>query len=132
MNLLNSIGASGGIPRPRTEKWEPCGSIAVVVSWSVRPIFAMAAGTMWRASFSGGTSADVSTHVHLYVDGQLESASGSREGSVSGGKIARFSMGTNLDRELPLFEGWIDEVHIFRGNVSPIDIQRLVSDAKLP
>ena len=84
------------------------------------------------AQFLGGEDAALSTHVHLYVDGQLETTSGAREGRIPEGRIARIAMGANIDGEKPVFSGWIDEFHLFRGSISPLEFQKLASEHQLP
>ncbi|MCB1230712.1 MAG: FecR domain-containing protein [Verrucomicrobiae bacterium] len=73
--------------------------------------------------FIGGPSADIGTHLQLYVDGQLEDVSGYRGGAVSGGPIHQLQLGGATGA--PSFDGAIDEVHAFPEAVPPGVLQQL-------
>ncbi|MCB1062992.1 MAG: FecR domain-containing protein [Verrucomicrobiae bacterium] len=76
--------------------------------------------------FAGGESADVATHLQLYVDGQLEDISGFRGGPVDQGTIHQLRLGGSSQESS--FEGAIDEVYAFPEAVSPAVIQKLATE----
>ncbi len=78
--------------------------------------------------FAGGATADIATHLQLYVDGQLEDVSGYRGGQVPKGPIHRLRLGGDAGEAC--FEGVIDEVHAFPEAVSPSVLQQLADGAE--
>jgi hypothetical protein len=75
--------------------------------------------------FVGGVGADLSTHLHLYVDGRLEAASGHRAGRVKPGDLHRIQVGGVDPDRTAGFEGNVDEVLFFPSAVLPGLIQDL-------
>ncbi|NOX99855.1 MAG: LamG domain-containing protein, partial [Verrucomicrobia bacterium] len=69
------------------------------------------------------STADVATHVRLYIDGKLEPLSGGKSAPVvsltssSSKEVSTFSMGGS-----GTFEGWLDEFYLFENAVSPATI----------
>lgn len=86
--------------------------------------------------FIGGQYADVATHIRHYVDGRLESVSGSRRQRIDTQLTSRKSvpliMGRKVDYErhnpenYRTFEGLLDEVFIIDGALEPRQITNLL------
>lgn len=72
--------------------------------------------------FLGGDEADVGSHLHLFVDGRPETISDARSGGVEEGRAGRLRLGGVRDGG---FEGWIDEVNLFREAIPTPIIQEL-------
>ncbi|MCB1090325.1 MAG: FecR domain-containing protein, partial [Verrucomicrobiae bacterium] len=82
--------------------------------------------------FVGGSGeGDLATHLHLYVDGKLESISGYRSGVVQSGEVERIQVGGE-GGEGQWFEGTIDEVFYFPEAVGPVVFQRLANGDSWP
>lgn len=74
--------------------------------------------------YLGGNPADASTHLHLYVDGQLEAISGHRSGrAVLGAAVERLRLGGGD------FEGALDEFFVYSSAVAPGVLQRLAEES---
>lgn len=73
--------------------------------------------------FIGGDNADLSSHVHLFIDGHLETISDSHKSSIESGRVGQFQLGNNASART--FEGWVDELFIFREAVPTLVIQEL-------
>ncbi len=85
----------------------------------------------------GGEEADTSTHILVYVDGQLEKTSRKSIAEIStaldSGKSQRLRFGRNLGFRTgseaiadKFFNGWLDEVYIFDAALEQDQIQRLI------
>ncbi|MEO0413528.1 MAG: LamG-like jellyroll fold domain-containing protein [Verrucomicrobiota bacterium] len=71
--------------------------------------------------FIGGDEAEISSHVHLFVDGQIESISGWNPVSVSPAAAAVLSLGGKEQG----FAGWIDGISLHGEALSTTQIHRL-------
>lgn len=72
--------------------------------------------------FIGGGDGDLASRVHLFVDGNLETLSDFRPGSIPSGRAGSLRLGGDTERG---FQGWIDELNLFDGAVSTLSIQAL-------
>ncbi len=75
--------------------------------------------------FIGGDSADLGTHLHLYVDGTPETLLGKPGSTLEGGRVGELRIG---DLRNSGFLGWIDQVTIFDGAISTSAIQDLMEE----
>jgi hypothetical protein len=73
--------------------------------------------------FIGGDPEDASTHLHLFVDGQLEAISARRSGRAETGAVDRLRLGGGA------FEGAMDEFFVYAAAVAPGMIQHLAEDS---
>ncbi len=91
----------------------------------------------------GGRAADVSTHILLYVDGQLEKTSKKSVHriytDITGREARTVMLGRNMtysldDEKVPnrLFKGWLDEVYIFDAALTREQIRRLMTGNRPP
>jgi hypothetical protein len=80
--------------------------------------------------FVGGDSANLATHLHLFVDGQLEDVSGAQASSIAQKSIERLQLGGRTGE--PFFEGAIDEVYAFPEAVPTNVIQDLAGKGVAP
>ncbi len=84
--------------------------------------------------YHGGSDADVSTHLKLYVDGRLETVTGRRQQKIVTDIAAPNSVPLTLGRFIDVrsksmdsyFIGDIDELHIFTEALRPSEIVRLM------
>jgi len=72
--------------------------------------------------FLGGNEADIATHLHLFVDGKLENISGWRSARIESGSAEVLVLGS---RDESGFQGWIDDLEIFREAISTRAIQAI-------
>lgn len=72
--------------------------------------------------FIGGETANISSHVHLFIDGRPETISDFQPGRISEGRAGSLRLGGDPVRGL---EGWIDELHFFHESVPTPTIQEL-------
>jgi len=72
--------------------------------------------------FIGGEKANVSSHVHLFVDGRPETISDFQPGNVDGGRAGSLKLGGDEARGL---DGWLDELHFFNEAIPTPTIQAL-------
>ncbi len=86
------------------------------------------------AVFHGGSNADVSTHLKLYVDGRLEMTTGRRQQSIVTETNEPSSVPLTLGRFIDVrskrmeayFVGEIDELYIAGGAITPDEVVRLM------
>lgn len=72
--------------------------------------------------FIGGEDADISSHVHLFINGVPETISDFLPGRISGGRAGSLKLGSDLDNGL---SGWMDEVIVFLEAIPTATIQEL-------
>ncbi len=72
--------------------------------------------------FIGGENANISSHVHLFVDGKPETISDFRPGSIDNGRAGSLKLGGDLRTGL---DGWIDELNFFGEAIPTLSIQHL-------
>jgi len=72
--------------------------------------------------FIGGKGSDLSSHIHLFIDGRLENMSSAQPSEIESGRAGQLLMGSSTDSQ---FEGWFDELTIFREAVPTQLIQEL-------
>tara|TARA_R110002096_G_scaffold18401_13_gene62713 strand:- start:807 stop:2393 length:1587 start_codon:yes stop_codon:yes gene_type:complete len=72
--------------------------------------------------FIGGDEAELSSHLHLFVDGQLESLTDTQSGTIETGRVGQLRIGGDSASQ---FEGWVDELNLFREAVPTLTIQEL-------
>lgn len=82
--------------------------------------------------FLGGEAAETATHVHLYIDGRLDSASGAVGGAVARGAMGWLRLGAGIGERAAAFEGWIDEVYLARDAVEPATIEEWAAGDRNP
>lgn len=73
--------------------------------------------------FIGGNSAQMGTHVHLYVDGKIETISDWNNEALNTGRAGEFRIGGEGETG---FYGWIDDVSVFDEAISTHSIQKLI------
>lgn len=73
--------------------------------------------------FLGGTDANIASHLHLFVDGKTETLSDLQAGSVKEGRVGTLRLGGD---KLNGFQGWIDDLTLFREAISTAEIQKLL------
>ncbi len=89
--------------------------------------------------YLGGPKANVATHVRIYVDGRLESPTGRRQRRImtdtTSANARPLTLGRHLDDSSDsaamFFEGDLDEVHVFEGDLLPAQIMRLMKRNEL-
>lgn len=72
--------------------------------------------------FIGGENANVSSHVHLFVDGHPETISDFKPDEIGSGRVGSLRLGGNETRGL---DGWIDELNLFDEAIPTPMIQSL-------
>ncbi|MDF1825935.1 MAG: FecR domain-containing protein [Verrucomicrobiales bacterium] len=72
--------------------------------------------------FIGGETANVATHVHLFIDGRPETISDFQPGEIGRGRVGSLRLGGSETRGL---EGWIDELNLFDEAIPTPMIQSL-------
>ncbi|MEM1440999.1 MAG: LamG-like jellyroll fold domain-containing protein [Verrucomicrobiota bacterium] len=72
--------------------------------------------------FIGGEKANISSHVHLFVDGKPETLSDFQPGTINEGRVGSLKVGGS---ESSGFDGWIDELHVFDEAIPTPAIQNL-------
>ena len=72
--------------------------------------------------FIGGAGDDLATHLQLFVDGKPETISDYQSGSMRAGGVGNLRLGGDLTHG---FQGWIDELTLFREAVPTATIQQL-------
>lgn len=72
--------------------------------------------------FIGGENANISSHVHLFVDGRPETISDFEPGAINDGRAGSLKLGGDEARGL---DGWIDELHFFNEAIPTPAIQSL-------
>ncbi|MBP6783728.1 MAG: FecR domain-containing protein [Verrucomicrobiales bacterium] len=72
--------------------------------------------------FIGGAGNDIATHLQLFVDGKPETISDYRSGSIKAGRAGNLRLGSDQSHG---FQGWIDDLTLFREAVSTQTIQQL-------
>ena len=72
--------------------------------------------------FIGGKNPDLSSHLHLFIDGRLENMSSAQPSKIESGRAGQLLLGSPTDNQ---FEGWLDELTIFREAVPTLLIQEL-------
>ncbi|MEM6917274.1 MAG: LamG-like jellyroll fold domain-containing protein, partial [Verrucomicrobiota bacterium] len=72
--------------------------------------------------FIGGEEANISSHIHLFVDGKPETLSDFLPGKIREGRAGSLKIGGS---ESSGFDGWIDELHIFNEAIPTPAIQKL-------
>ncbi len=70
--------------------------------------------------FLGGEDADISSHLHLFVDGKLENLSGWQSTEIDQGGAEVLSLGSADEFG---FRGWIDDLRIYLEAISTTSIQ---------
>jgi len=70
----------------------------------------------------GGKAGDLVSQIHLFVDGRPETISDSRAASVPAGRVGALRFGSDPVRG---FQGWIDDLYVYRESVSTNGIQKL-------
>ncbi|MDD4869376.1 MAG: FecR domain-containing protein [Kiritimatiellae bacterium] len=91
----------------------------------------------------GGETADVSTHILLYIDGKLEKTS--RKSihriftDIESGLAVTVMFGRDMGHPLDdskfsynLFKGWLDEVYIFEAALSREQVESLMKNNRVP
>jgi hypothetical protein len=91
----------------------------------------------------GGETADVSTHILLYIDGKLEKTS--RKSihriftDIESGLAVTVMFGRDMGHTLDdskfaynLFKGWLDEVYIFEAALSHEQVESLMKNNRIP
>lgn len=73
--------------------------------------------------YIGGSGSDIATHLHLFVDGKPETISDYHPGSMRAGRAGNLRLGGDQSRG---FQGWIDDLTLFREAVSTLTIQQLI------
>ena len=71
--------------------------------------------------FIGGAGNDVTTHLQLFVDGKPETISDFKSGSIRAGSAGNLRLGGD---QIHGFQGWIDDLTLFREAVSTHTIQQ--------
>lgn len=76
--------------------------------------------------FLGGEKPDIATHIHLFVDGELESVSGVVSASIKTDRAGQLQLGSFGETG---FEGWIDEFYLHRGAIAEpvVDLNEQIS-----
>ena len=91
----------------------------------------------------GGETADVSTHILLYIDGKLEKTSKKSIHriftDIESGLARTVMFGRDMGRPLDdskfvsnLFKGWLDEVYIFEAALSREQVEKLMKTNQPP
>ncbi len=71
--------------------------------------------------FIGGSSVQLNSHVHMYVDGDQEIISETKRAEVNMGRVGELRIG---DLNLSGFSGWLDELAVYDQAISTIRIQK--------
>jgi len=87
--------------------------------------------------YLGEGDADIATHIHLYIDGELESISARRSARPFADsptpearvRELRLGGGTGYRGNIAYFEGWMDEFSFFNSAISSTKIQKIAGDA---
>lgn len=74
--------------------------------------------------FIGGEQVSFGSHVHLYVDGNLETLSNWHDAPIEPGKVGELRIG---DLRNSGFPGWLDEFSIYSEAISTQTLQKLVT-----
>ena len=71
-------------------------------------------------------SRNIATHIHLFVDGELESVSGVVSASIKTDRAGQLQLGSFGETG---FEGWIDEFYLHRGAIAEpvVDLDEEIS-----
>ena len=73
--------------------------------------------------FIGGSESDITSHLQLFVDGKPETLSDSRSGTMLPSRAGNLRLGGGKTEG---FQGWIDELALYREAVSTRAIQNLI------